>query len=128
VSKTVNLAVSDASTPTASALELNIKMTIAAMAGFGTDHSMVTVEMPTVSASFALPYHVDVSSAHSVTATDVETSLDAMTDTAFNAALAMRLGTCSYTVTEDVPSATASACQTGGMAALVAMLVALLPQ
>jgi hypothetical protein len=128
VSKTLHLEVADASTVTASAFELMLKMTIATMAGFGSDYSMVTLDIPTISASFALPYHVDVSSAHSLTATVVETNLDAMQATAVNDAIAMRIGTCSYSVTQGMlPGASsASACQAGGMAALMAMLVALL--
>jgi len=128
VSKTLHLTVSDISTVTASSMELMLKKTIAAMAGFGTDHSMVTLEMPTVSASFALPYHVDVSSAHSLSASDVETALDAMADAAVSDAIAMRIGTCSYSVTRDSLPATSSAptCQAGGMASLMVMLVALL--
>jgi hypothetical protein len=131
VSKILSLTISDTSAVTASKLELMLKKTIAAMAGFGTDHSMVTLEMPTVSASFNLPYHVDVSSAHALTSTQVETSLNAMTNAEFNDAFAMRIGTCSYSVSdsETLPgtASAASACQAGGMAALMAMLAALLP-
>merc|ERR1719428_103638 len=85
------------------------KMTVAAMAGFATDHSMVTindlplneiVEVP----QFTVTYHLDISSSHKLTADKVQSNIAAATNARINNMLAMRIGSCSYTVTVNASS------------------------
>merc|ERR1719428_1967448 len=85
------------------------KMTVAAMAGFATDHSMVTindlplneiVEVP----QFTVTYHLDISSSHKLTADKVQSNIAAVTNSRIDTMLAMRMGSCAYSVTTHVPT------------------------
>merc|ERR1719235_1705183 len=102
----MNLAVSD-HTKAKDNMGLMLKKTVAAMAGFATDHSMVTLEM-TPGAKMAVTYHLDISSSHKLTADTVQSNIAAATTARINEMLAMRIGSCSYTVTVDTSSTPAS--------------------
>jgi len=111
VTGTMKLAISDATAVNATKMGPLVTSTIAAMAGFGTDHSMLTVEMPgSVSETMALTYHFDVSNLHSVKHDDVASNIAAHSASQMNAMFATWVGTCSYTVTvkEDAKAATAT--------------------
>merc|ERR1711904_390701 len=77
-----------------------VGMSLAKMAGFGTDTSVLTADMPTVAESMAVTYHFDVSNLHKVKPDEVKTNMAAHTDAQINAMLAMHIGTCGYTVTK----------------------------
>jgi hypothetical protein len=106
-----------------------LSRTVAAMAGFGSDHSMVTIPGFTISTSMSVTAHLDVSSSHQLKAAQVEANMKAMTASQINEALAMRVGTCSFTTTfggylasgGDSTSATVAA---GVRGALLLVLVA----
>jgi len=77
-----------------------VGMSLAKMAGFGTDTSVLTADMPTVAENMAVTYHFDVSNLHKVKPDEVKTNMAAHTDAQINAMLAMHIGTCGYTVTK----------------------------
>jgi len=77
-----------------------VGMSLAKMAGFGTDTSVLTAEMPDVAESMAVTYHFDVSNLHKVKHDEVKTNMAAHTDAQINDMLAMHIGTCGYTVTK----------------------------
>jgi len=115
VTKTMNLAISDVTKVKSDKVDemtLMVKKTIAAMAGFATDHSMVTLEMGTPAAKMAVTYHLDVSSSHKLTAEKVQSNIAAATNARINAMLAMRIGSCSYTVTVHESSGSSAASTT----------------
>jgi len=85
------------------------------MAGFGTNTNVLTAEMPAVAETMAVTYHFDVSNLHSVKPDEVKTNMAAHDDAQINAMLAMRIGTCGYTVTKtSAPSDATSAATTYG--------------
>jgi len=115
VTDTMYLAVSDVSAvKNKTIMGKMVGMSLAKMAGFGTDTSVLTAEMPDVAATMAVTYHFDVSNLHSVKHDEVKTNMAAHTDAQINDMLAMHIGTCGYTVTKTVapteaPSSTSSA-------------------
>jgi len=101
VTDTMYLAVSDVSAVKDSAkMGKMVGMSLAMMAGFGTDTSVLTADMPAVAETMAVTYHFDVSNLHKVKPDEVKTNIAAHTDAQINAMLAMRIGTCGYTVTK----------------------------
>lgn len=100
VTESMYLAISDVSAVNATAMGPLVIRTIAAMAGFGTDHSMLDVEMPeTMSATMKLTAHFDVTNLHKVKPDEVKTNIAAHSVSAVNAMFAGAIGTCPYTVT-----------------------------
>jgi hypothetical protein len=84
--------------------KMMLSRTIASLAGFGSDHSMVSLGSHTPSASFEVEATLTVSSVHKLKPSQVEAALKSVTASQFNEALAMRIGTCSYTATMDTSS------------------------
>jgi len=100
VTESIYLAISDPSAVNATAMGPLVIRTIAAMAGFGRDHSMLDVEMPSsMSATNKLTAHFDVTNLHKVKPEEVKTNIAAHSVSAVNAMLAGAIGTCPYTVT-----------------------------
>jgi hypothetical protein len=99
VTESMYLAISDVSAVNATAMGPLVIRTIAAMAGFGSDHSMLTVDMPAMSEKMALTAHFDVTNLHKVKPDEVKTNIAAHSVSAVNAMFAGAIGTCPYTVT-----------------------------
>jgi len=101
VTDTMYFAVSDVSAvKDVEKMQKMVGMSLAKMAGFGTDTSVLTAEMPTVAATMAVTYHFDVSNLHKVKPDMVKTNMASHSDAKINAMLAMHIGTCGYTVTK----------------------------
>lgn len=119
VTDTMYLAVSDVSAvKDPEIMGKMVGMSLAKMAGFGTDTSVLTADMPAVAESMAVTYHFDVSNLHKVKPDEVNTNMAAHTDAQINAMLAMHIGTCGYTVTKTEapsPDATSFAHSVGNM-------------
>jgi hypothetical protein len=107
VTGTMQLTLSDvAAMGDLAALELAVTKTIAYLAGYGRplgygtpDFSFTTVEMPQeMTSTFTVTYHLDVSNVQVVSPAEAEENLAALTDTQIAEALAMRVGSCSYTL------------------------------
>jgi len=79
-------------------LKLTLQLAVAALAGYGNDDSFTTVEMPTLASTFTLTYHLDVPVDHSVSADTAKANLAAATTAQKDEALAMYVGTCSYSL------------------------------
>merc|ERR1719333_1772911 len=110
VTDTMYLAVSDVSAVGDSEkMGKMVGMSLTMMAGFGTDTSVLSAEMPAVAETMAVNYHFDVSNLHSVKHDEVKTNMAAHTDAQINDMLAMHIGTCGYTVTKADPPAGESA-------------------
>lgn len=104
VSGTANLAISDVSAVSAAAMKPLVAMSIGALAGFGADGSIVTVEMPSsLTATMAITYHFDVTNlkakSSGVQPGDIKSNLAAHSNARINEVFAMYIGSCSYTVT-----------------------------
>jgi len=99
---TLTLAISDTSAVDVDKLSHMVKRTLGIMSGYGSSHSAITVEAPSLSSTMTFTYHVDVSSSHNVmgkpiTVDDVKANIEGMSDSRINEVLAMMIGSCSYT-------------------------------
>jgi len=135
VTKSFTLVISDvAAVQDAAQLEFELKSAVAGLAGlaenFAKGEVVVIVENfdATNAAEQSVTVHLDVSTSHTITHEDVKAALDTMTESQANAALAMRVGTCSYTMTMVMPGTSgAEAAGASGALQLLSATVVLWP-